>query len=125
MRKIGKSICLSNGVIGHEVRKDYQVGGKLVPVMLHIAESLIEEEAERLRPWCDDKLVELKRIADGYCVFKGLDEVIGLWGWDEEGENEGNEEDEEESEDEEEAENETFVAGMRFQKRRQRLGYAQ
>ena len=128
--KIGKSICLSHSVIGHEVRKYYQVGGKLVPVILQIAESLTEEEAERLKPWCDDKLVELKRIADGYCVFEGLDEVIGLWGWDEEGENEdegsgdGNGEDEDEGEDEEEAENEMFVAGMLYQKRRQRRGIA-
>ena len=130
LRKIGKSICLSNGIIGHEVRKDYQSGGELVPVMFQIAESLTEDEAERLRPWCEDKLVELKRLADGYCIFEGLDEVIELWGWAEEGEDEdegsgdGNEEDEDESEDEEEAENEMFVAGMLYQKRRQRRGIA-
>ena len=27
LRKIGKSICLSNGVVGHEIRKDYYAGG--------------------------------------------------------------------------------------------------
>ena len=125
LRKIGKSICLSSGVVAHEIRNDYGAGGKLVPVMLEIAESLTDEEMERLRLWCDDKLVELQGIANGYCIFEDLDEVIELWGGDEEGENEdegssdGNEEDEGESEDEEEIEDEMFVAGMRAQRRRE------
>lgn len=119
LRKIGKSICLSNGVVSHEIRKDYYAGGELVPVMLDIAESLTDEEMERLRPWCDDKLVELRGIADGYCIFEDLGQVIELWGGDEEGEDEDegssdvNEEDDEgESEDREEIKDESFVAGM-------------
>lgn len=102
LRKIGKSICLSNGVVGHGIRKFYGSGGKLVPVMLDIAESLTDEEMDWLRPWCDDKLVELQGIADGYCIFEDLSQVLELWGEDEETENEnedegssnGNEEDE-------------------------------
>lgn len=137
LRKIGKSICLSVGVIPREIRKDYRFGGELVPVMLRIAESLTEEEAERLRPWCEDKLVELQGIASGHGIFEGLGEVIDLWGWDEEGEGEdedagsgdGKEEGEGESEDDddevgEDAYDESFVAGMMFQKRRQILGAA-
>lgn len=89
LRKIGKSICLSSGVVPREIRKGYGSGGTLVPVMMDIAESLTDEEAERLRPWCDDKLVELQEIADGYCIFEDLGEVIELWGGEEEGEDEG------------------------------------
>lgn len=131
LRKIGKSICLSVGVVPREIRKDYGSGGELVSVMLDIAKSLTEEEAERLRPWVDDKLVELQGIADGHCIFEDLGEVIELWVSDEEGENEdeggsdGNEEDEDESEDDEEAEDEMFVAGMMFQKRREKNRSAQ
>ncbi len=126
LRKIGKSICLSNGVIGHEVRKYYQSGGELVPVMFDIAESLEDEEFERLRPWCDDKLVELQGIADGYCIFEDLHQVIELWNGDEEGEdedegsNDGNEEDEE-SGNGEEPEDERSVAGVLPQKHREIL----
>ncbi len=127
LRKIGKSICLSNGVIGHEVRKYYQSGGELVPVMFDIAESLEDEEFERLRPWCDDKLVELQGMADGYCIFEDLHQVIELWDGDEEGEEEedgssdGNEEDEGEGGNGEEPEDERSVAGVLPQKRRETL----
>ena len=106
LRKIGKSICLSNGVVGREIRKHYQYGGELVPVMLAIAESLTFKEAEMLRPWCDDKLVELQGMADGYCIFGDLGQVIGLWDGeegdedDDEGNSDGNEEGEDASGDE-------------------------
>lgn len=118
LRKIGKSFCLSSGTLVYEIKNDYDAGEELVPVMLEIAKSLTDEEIERLRPWCDDKLVELQRIAHNDCVFEDLDEVIELWGGNEVDENEdvvssdNNEEDEGESEDEEEAENEMFVAGL-------------
>lgn len=127
LRKIGKSICLSNGVVGHEIRIYYQDGGKLVPVMLDIAESLTDEELETLRPWCDDKLVELQGMAEGYCIFEDLGQVIDVWDGDGEGEDEsedsidGNEEDGGESGDEEEFEEESFVAGMWAQKHRRIL----
>lgn len=100
LRKIGESICLSSDVVGHEIKKGYNSGGALVPVMLDIAESLTDEEMEWLRPWCDDKLVELQGTADGYCLFEDLYQVRELWGGDEEMEDEdegstnGNEEDE-------------------------------
>ena len=127
LRKIGKSICLSNCVIGHEVRKHHQSGGKLVPVMFDIVESLEDEEMERLWPWCDDKLVELQRMADGYCIFEELGQVIELWDGDEEGEdedegsNDGNEEDEGESGNGEEPKDERSVAGVLPQKHREIL----
>ncbi|KAF6235425.1 hypothetical protein HO173_006621 [Letharia columbiana] len=120
LRKIAKSICLSDGVVGHEIRQDYDSGGELVPVMLEIAESLTSEELERLRPWCDDKLIELQGIADSYCIFEDLGQVIDLWGGDEEDEDQSssdsNEEVESRSGDEEEVEDERFVAGMLAQK---------
>ena len=86
LRKIGKSICLSTGVVPREIRK---YNGQLVPTMLGIAESLTDEEMERLRPWCDDKLVELQELAHGYCIFEDLYEVIDFWGGDEESEDQG------------------------------------
>lgn len=95
LRKIGKSICLSNGVVGHEIRNSYQWGGEFVPTMLHIAQNLSYKEKERLRPWCDDKLVELEGMADGLCIFEDLSRVVDLWN----GEGDGDEDDEDEDED--------------------------
>ena len=120
LRKIGKSICLSNGVVGHEIRKHYQWGGGLVPVMLDIAQSLTDEEMERLRPWCDDKLVELQGITGSYCIFEDLGEVIDLWDGDEESEDEcssdANEDAQGQSRDIEEEEDERLVVGMQAQR---------
>lgn len=76
LRKIAKSICMSTGVIPREIRKDYHYGGSLVPLMLKIVDSLEEKETEKLRPWCDDKLVELQGIADGHCIFEDLGQVL-------------------------------------------------
>ena len=89
LRKIGKSICLSNGIMGHEIRKNYCCGTALVSTLLHIAGSLTLEEKARLRPWCDEKLVELQGIADAYCIFEDLAKVIDVWGGEEEEEHEG------------------------------------
>ncbi len=115
LRKIGKSICLSNGIIGREIRKYYQWGGRLVPTMSTIVKSLTNEEMEKLRPWCDEKLVELQRLSAGYCIFEDLIEVVDLWVGDAESEDIGssdsNEEVEGESGDEEEIEDEELVVG--------------
>ena len=97
LRKIGKSICLSNGVVGHEIRIFYQGKTSLVSTMLGIAKSLTYEELENLRPWCDEKLAELQKLAHGYCILEGLNEVIDLWG-DEYGDDESSSDDNEEVE---------------------------
>ena len=78
LRKIGKSICLSEGVIGREIRTDYELGAELVTTMMAIAESLTQEEKERMRPWYN-KLVELQGIAYEYSIFEDLEEVRSLW----------------------------------------------
>ena len=120
LRKIGKSICLSTGVVGNEIRKDYEHGGELVPVMLDIAQSLTYQEKERLEPWCNEKLVELQEMADGYGIFEDLGEVIALWGDDDEVEEEcssdGNEDLEDDSAAEQEIEDEKLLTGMVVQK---------
>ena len=74
---------------------------------------------ERLRLWCDDKLVELRGIADGHCISKDLGQAIDLWGGNEEGEDEDesssdvNEGDNEgESVDGEDVKNESFIVGI-------------
>lgn len=89
LRKSGKSICLSVGVVGREVRKSCGYQTTLISTMLGIAVSLADEEIERLRPWCNDKLVELQGIANDCCVFEDLGEVIHLWGEDRLAEHEG------------------------------------
>ena len=89
LRKIGKSICLSVGVVGREIRKSCGRGTTLTSTILGIAESLTDQEMESLRPWCNDKLVELQGIANAYCIFEDLGEVIHLWGEDREAEHEG------------------------------------
>ncbi|KAM0797912.1 hypothetical protein BDR22DRAFT_823726 [Usnea florida] len=120
LRKIGKSICLSNGVVGREIRKNYQHGGELVPLMLDIAQSLTDQERERLEPWCNEKLVKLQEEADGLCIFEDLGEVIDLWGDGDEEEEEisgdGNEDLEDDSAAEQELEDERLVTGMIIQK---------
>ena len=98
LRKIGKSICLSIGVVGREIRKSCGCQTTLISTILGIAESLADEEIEILRPWCDDKLVELQGIANGHCIFEDLDEVIDLWGEDREAEHEGSSDTNEEAE---------------------------
>ena len=120
LRKIGKSICLSNGVVGREIRMDYQQGGELVPLMLDIARSLTDQERERLEPWCNEKLVELQEMADGHCIFEDLGEVVDLWGDGDEEEEEisgdGSEDLEDDSAAEQELEDEKLVTGMIIQK---------
>ena len=118
LRKIGKSICLSNGVVGREIRKSCGCQTTLVSTILGIAENLADEEMERLRPWCDDKLVELQGIANGHRIFEDLGEVIDLWGEDRETEHEGSSDTNEEAEspsgdasDEEGGDIERLVAG--------------
>ena len=58
--------------MGDEIRRDHGSGGLIVPVIYDIAESLIYEERERLRPWRDDKLAELQGIANCHCIFEDL-----------------------------------------------------
>ena len=84
LRKIGKSICLSVGVVGQEIRRSGGLQTALISTMLGIAGSLADEEIERLWPWCNEKLVELQGIANDCCVFEDLDKVIHFWGEDRE-----------------------------------------
>ena len=110
LRKIGKSICLSNGVIGREIRNDYELAGELVITMLVIAESLTQEEKERMRPWYI-KLVELQEIGHEYSLFEDLDEVRSLW-----------EEEEEEEEEEDEEDDDEESEGLGYPDRSEKIG---
>ena len=100
LRKIGKSICLSDGIIGREVRDDLGFDEEFVPTMLEIARSVTQEEKEKMRPWCDDKLVGLQELATDHSIFEELDEVINLW-YEDEDEDDDEEDDDEEDDDEE------------------------
>lgn len=105
LRQIGKSIALSEGdVMAHEVRKSFQHGDVLERAMMEIVESMTEDELEELR-WSEwfGKMVKLKRLAEGYCLFDALEDVLVTVGEYDEEEygKEKEEEDEEEEEDDE------------------------
>ena len=76
LRKIAKSICLSNNTIGHEVRIDFGHGGRLTALMSKIVQTMGDSEKNELRWWYDSKLVELHEIAESYCIFEELTDVI-------------------------------------------------
>lgn len=79
MRKILKSTCLVEGVIGHELRSAGRVdwGVQFVEVL----DCFTAAELVRLRDWNDgrgpwiDKLIELRDLANGYCIFEELGEA--------------------------------------------------
>lgn len=76
LRKIAKSICLSTGIIPREIRNDG--GGELMEVMATIVSSLTDEQRGQLKPWCDDKLSELQKMAHESCIFEDVSEIIDL-----------------------------------------------
>ena len=89
---------MNNGFVGREIWKSFGCQTTSISTILGIAESLADEEINRLRPWCNDKLVVLRRFANDYCVFEDLGEVIDLWGADTEAEHEGSSDTNEEAE---------------------------
>ncbi|KAJ5767507.1 hypothetical protein N7533_000090 [Penicillium manginii] len=114
LRKIGKTICLSsNGTLGHEVQKEFQSDPCLENAMYDIVSEMSPEERDNI---VNDlmgpeslftKLNELKKLAEGYCIFEGLGNVLDLiQGVEGEDESEGEEEEDDEDEDEDEDENE-------------------
>lgn len=84
LRKIGKSICLSQGIIPKQIRNDHITEQTLVATMLGIAKTMTSEEREGLWPWCEEKLMELQKLGEGYVIFEGLDEVIDLFAYEDE-----------------------------------------
>lgn len=84
LRKIGKTICLSGdgNTIGREVRDDFGWNSALEDAMLAIAQIMDEEERCGIREdeetgeslW--PKLLELKELADDYCIMEGLQGVL-------------------------------------------------
>ena len=78
-RKIGKSICLSDGVIGAEVRKSFQEANVLEETRMWIARTLNQDERDRLmNDEFGGKLKELVKLSDTNCVLPGLSEVLSL-----------------------------------------------
>ncbi|KAJ5979591.1 hypothetical protein N7481_006889 [Penicillium waksmanii] len=114
LRKIGKTICLSsNDTLGHEVQQQFQSDPCLENAMCDIVSEMSSQERDDI---CNEamgseslfaKLEELEKLAESYCVFEGLGEVLDLIKGDGE-EDEGGSEDESEEEgyDEDEDEDE-------------------
>ncbi|KAK8154592.1 hypothetical protein IWX90DRAFT_418507 [Phyllosticta citrichinensis] len=123
LRKIGKSIALSVGVVPREVRKDYTSDQDCyTDAFLEIAKSFTRAERAKVLQTDQDgltfeqKLVELVDLARGYCIFPKLRRSLSVLqeetseDEDEEDDSEGEENDdwpededeEEESEDEDE-----------------------
>jgi hypothetical protein len=85
LRKIGKTICLSStDIVGHEVQKQFQWDQTLEDCMKRIVSGMSEDERKAIRQdessaealW--PKLVELKKLARGRCIFNELDKVLDL-----------------------------------------------
>ncbi|KAL4887675.1 hypothetical protein BJY04DRAFT_212703 [Aspergillus karnatakaensis] len=80
LRKIGETICLSNSVIGSEMRKEFGRNPALVVGMAAIIGAMKPEEREAIRRdesseealW--PKLLELEKLAEDYCVFEDDDD---------------------------------------------------
>ncbi|KAK8232484.1 hypothetical protein HDK90DRAFT_467637 [Phyllosticta capitalensis] len=83
LRKIGKSIALSVGVIPREVRKSYDSSpNNFDDAFLYLAKSFkswerasILKEQENIGSF-EDKLVELIEDSRGYCIFPGLERSL-------------------------------------------------
>ncbi|KAF1834959.1 hypothetical protein BDW02DRAFT_620552 [Decorospora gaudefroyi] len=77
LRKIADTICAGSGdTLGSEVRKQFSHDSTLEDAMLDIVNAMSDEERETMRSKFWLKLSQLKGVADGYCVFEGLDDVM-------------------------------------------------
>lgn len=109
LRKIGKTICLSGGTIGHEVRMQFQGEDCLEGTMLAIAASMtLEERARVLTQEFESKLEELEGLANDQFLFEKLKDVRGILSGEQESEDEI---DEDENEDEEQEDDEVEDEG--------------
>ncbi|KAF2747854.1 hypothetical protein M011DRAFT_467447 [Sporormia fimetaria CBS 119925] len=84
LRKIGKTICLSEDVIGHEVRKEFGSNTDLEDAMFAILERMTPEEREQMCSVVDEKgsfiqkMEELQKLSKSYCILEELPDVISL-----------------------------------------------
>ncbi|KXT18321.1 hypothetical protein AC579_952 [Pseudocercospora musae] len=103
LRKIGKSILLSDDCLGSEVRKQFGHDSSYVEAMMHIVECMSPEErvaagrnvSEPGKGELYDKIDWVAKEAAGYVMFEGLEEVLNLLDG---GEDEEDEEDQEDKE---------------------------
>ncbi|KAK3647031.1 hypothetical protein LTR56_008197 [Elasticomyces elasticus] len=86
LRKIGKSIVFASSTLGSEVRKQMGYDDSLSEAMKQILESMTIDERVKLSEETDEKgdflskVTELESSARGYCMFEGLEDVLGLLG---------------------------------------------
>ncbi|KAK4897552.1 hypothetical protein LTR27_004696 [Elasticomyces elasticus] len=86
LRKIGKSIVFASSTLGSEVRKQMGYDDSLSEAMKQILESMTIDERVKLSEETDEKgdflseVAELESSARGYCMFEGLEDVLGLLG---------------------------------------------
>ena len=84
LRKIGKTICLTEDIMGREVRKHFQCTTVLEKTMQQIVNSMSLADRQIMkREYQGDttfveKLKELQDLGSGYCLFERLDQVIEL-----------------------------------------------
>lgn len=82
LRKIGKTLCMSNDIIGREVRKHFQREAVLEYAMGKIVAVLSTDERRRIcsdnngRSTFSEKMYELRSLAKVYCLFGLLAYVI-------------------------------------------------
>ncbi|CAM6103673.1 unnamed protein product [Calypogeia fissa] len=76
LRKIGKTISLSTDTLGREVRIQFQQDTCLEDPMLRIAKAMTMAERKAfMTKEFEEKLVELERLSNGYCLFEKLKDV--------------------------------------------------
>ncbi|MCJ1398459.1 hypothetical protein MMC11_001659 [Xylographa trunciseda] len=80
LRKIGKTVCMSGGdVIGHEVQIGFQADTSLEDTMYAIVENMTQQERDMvMKGDFGVKMEELVELAEGYCIFGRLNEVVAL-----------------------------------------------
>lgn len=106
LRKIGRSIALSAGITGREVRQIVGEKQCLPDAMSYIIDAMSQDEIDAIRQ--DDKhadglwnkLLQLEAESKSMCVFPGPDQVLDLI--DDEAEQEPNDDSEDEDNDDDE-----------------------
>ena len=80
LRKIGKSIAVSNGVISRELHKDFGSDTILEDTMIGIAKTLSKEERKKVleEDGFEEKLEELEGLGQSYCIFEKMNDALAV-----------------------------------------------
>lgn len=103
LRKIARTICLSEGCIGSEIRKSFQFLDTLTGAMIHVLGCMSTDERADMcnvndgRGPFSEKMEEVAKEWDGCCLCKGMSDVLDMLIGPELGDNEEEEDEENEA----------------------------